>query len=643
MGINIDFKKSRRIIHQTLNIPSNTVLGLAKQIEGIEVAKIDFKKGVVFDQALYDEIISINLYDNLSDFSTSGEIPLEIFLNLFMRLVGLDNEDTSLFDILAKSTYFKDNHQLKDALRIVALTQDFESGKKSWITAARESEKKDWHHINLFSRTLPLSKASLEDFKNWITLIHENKEFEGILNNVASYVNKWVILDDTIALEVDSHLEEISTNPKTCRFLASIIKGLQDRTGELGETYLNRLKPLINTSNSFEVFYALGMVCSGEVEIQNKFYELLLQKVNDGTLPVFRFISLCSFFKLYRLELFKTIEDNLPHTNDTELILSIIGLIQNDTDGKIDNAWIDETYVVLFSKHGDDIESHLNYLMSDILEKDLDKAYRLYEFRIEVMAHMNLLDCIVSMARKDPQKFQKFIIRWFLLGDKYVHTALRVICSTYGIENKYFEIPKDVFEGVSNYEREYMAFKVVGYIYSMEPLQLLILSIIKSIENADEEVTKALQFIVREYLVYNYRSTLDLMRISLKEHNLQSFAKTLFEETVAYFENYFEQLRSIRAGREIRPSKQNVILQSFYRNKAFSEVPKKARENSIMNYARNVEVNSNKWAIRREGELIHTPQKLGHFSYSMEFPSGENLNPIFQENIRRTYQNLAKQ
>ena len=46
--------------------------------------------------------------------------------------------------------------------------------------------------------------------------------------------------------------------------------------------------------------------------------------------------------------------------------------------------------------------------------------------------------------------------------------------------------------------------------------------------------------------------------------------------------------------------------------------------------------------IETENEKVHQVSPLGHFQSSIEFPSGEKLNPIYQETMRRTYQKLSK-
>ena len=55
-----------------------------------------------------------------------------------------------------------------------------------------------------------------------------------------------------------------------------------------------------------------------------------------------------------------------------------------------------------------------------------------------------------------------------------------------------------------------------------------------------------------------------------------------------------------------------------------------------------VNIHSKNWAIRRSNQKVHEVQPLGYIEHSVEFPSGEKLNPTFHETLRRNFQRIQK-
>ena len=178
--------------------------------------------------------------------------------------------------------------------------------------------------------------------------------------------------------------------------------------------------------------------------------------------------------------------------------------------------------------------------------------------------------------------------------------------------------------------------------YSTEALQRLVLSLIKSIHQGKENLDEPMQFILSQYVVYNFRGTLELIKKDLLENDITIFARQLFEKIIEEFEHYFEQLKNISVEKELSPYREHLLLKNFYMRHQFSDLPKTKKKYFFMDMMKSVKVNSEKWAIRRPEELKHDVKPLGHVSVSSEFPSGEYLNPVSQEYIRHTCQKIRK-
>jgi hypothetical protein len=128
----------------------------------------------------------------------------------------------------------------------------------------------------------------------------------------------------------------------------------------------------------------------------------------------------------------------------------------------------------------------------------------------------------------------------------------------------------------------------------------------------------------------------------LKQDNLPPFAGKIFKHAVSNYERYFDDLKSISVKKELQAPLNLLQLKGFYQRKQFDDAKKNIRKGFLQELFGQVLLNSNKWAVRRSDELKHVVSELGEVSASMEFPSGEILDPFHQEYIRRMYQKITK-
>jgi hypothetical protein len=116
-----------------------------------------------------------------------------------------------------------------------------------------------------------------------------------------------------------------------------------------------------------------------------------------------------------------------------------------------------------------------------------------------------------------------------------------------------------------------------------------------------------------------------------------------FYESLNYhYERYFAQLKTVRDFPELRPDRKLAEHLRFYTQQKFVQEFKKAPRPAWADFGKSITIHSHRWALRRPEEAKHAPAPLNHIETSAEFPSGERLNPIFQENMRRTYQKMKR-
>ncbi len=513
----------------------------------------------------------------------------------------------------------------------------------SWKCFLRDSDPDDWQQLDFFAELLPLSHASTDDLIQWLSPVIQRHENDGSLHFFAQYIYEWIVLNENVATDVLSRLDEIARNGNLNRFLPLILRALKVAKGVNTDYLVQRLKNHIEPSNAFHVLYGLGFVSQEDEHSTAMFYDLLRDKTDSGVLKLSEFIRVSNYLQLYRSYLLERIQSVLPSLEESETLNAVIELVRADKGHKHDPSWYRSTCRLLVTKRADAITGSLDWLVQAIAEDELEFAYDLIELRMKVMAHLDFLrQAFVSMVGKNTGLFQVKLIAWLQAEDHYLHAAVRYMCSINELPESLFDVPSGVFTEYDVRNKLFIAFKVVGYVYSMEHLQALILSLIKAINEPSRVLEDSLYHILTEYIVYNYRTTLDLINKLLTAGGLQEFARQLLQRVSDEYESYFAKLNQIEVDKELRPKKEYLLLKGFYMNRQFASVPKAVRENSISRLLKNTQINSNKWAIRRPGQIKHEVRELAHITYSSEFPSGEYLNPVFQEEIRRTYQTITK-
>ncbi|RNI40191.1 hypothetical protein EFY79_02530 [Hanamia caeni] len=575
----------------------------------------------------------------------SDDIPLDIYINLCVNQYNFHKSSNykTVLEKIRSIPIYKVAYQIHNDLAFISLVHALYRRKSSWVKFIEGFNGNDWQEIHLLAETLPISNAKLDEFIVWISLVVEKQSKDLALNGIAKYIYEWIIRSKTVYLEIDRDLVELAANNSVNLILGSLLRGIKEKQQKNNKYYIRKLENIIVESNAYKILHALGIISLDDKTSIDIYYQLLLYKVNHENLRLSDFISLCSIFQLHRQELFSKIDNIIKISENESELRSIIRLLINDEKNEIEPSWKLKSSYFLFAKNIDSIQNELDYFLISIADRDLQQAYELFEARMKIMAHINLLKAaFIHIVQKDLHLFQSKLINWLNQEDSYLHLAVREICSIHELNQSLFEIPINLFENYSNEDKLYIAYKIVGYVYSMVALQRLILSLVESIDKENDSLNTAMYFILTEYVAYNYRGTLELIKKSLIEHKLTAFAKELFEKTIEYFENYFTQLKSILMDKELKPYKEHLLLKRFYMQKQFSGLPETARKNSISNLFKNTQINSSKWAIRRSGQLKHEIRDLGHISVTSEFPSGEILNPIYQEYIRRTYQKIQK-
>jgi hypothetical protein len=646
----INYHEIRQLVQYTLSLENATIEILSDSLSLLPTADlIDSAKGTINAPLLANALIHNDICTDFLKESDTGHIPAMVYAFLYVRSEWhLETTNIRTYELLKdklnKDTIPAVSNYLYERILFAALALRLEKGKIPWSEFVDGFTGQNWTDIHLLAEVLPTSGANAIDAFQWLSIVVQQQEGDGALGSIAPRLYEWVIGNASVANEINEQLQSIATDKRIIRFFAPLIKGIKEKLQKKTTYFQEKLEPVINLENAYFVLYGLGMISLETGNDRDNYFNLLLSKLDQHKLALHEFISICNYLKIYRKELFDRIEETLPSSEDISILRAIIELLRNDAENKIGDRWKRDSAHLLVSKSMPELTRQLDYFLMHLAESNLDLAYDLFEFRLKVMADLNLLkSALVQMVRKDITLFHYKLIGWFIQEDHHLHTGIRGICGLYDLDKSLFNIPTTVFSGVCNKEKLYIAYKIAGYIYSMDEMQRLFLSLVKSVTEDNDVLYAPLHFILSEYIIYNYRSTLEVIRNELKnESSLSSFASKLYTQLIEEYETYFSQLRGISVKKELTPYKDHLLYKSFYMRKQFADIPKKPEQNSITSLFKNTQLNSNRWAIRRPEQTKHIVQELSHISVSTEFPSGENLNPVFQEYIRRTYQNIRK-
>lgn len=514
--------------------------------------------------------------------------------------------------------------------------------KTSWQELTENADLSKWKEIHAVSSMMPILLPSCDQLKIWLADVTQRHENDWALADVSHWFHQWLLVIPNEDLPSDRQIAAFCSHGSLCRYCSPLVKAFSERRAKNFDQLADCMFPAASMQTSFFVGFALGFAALSSGNRKDEYFELLNKYRASGTLKLADFFKICAAFQLHREKVFDLISAIDPSIQDKDVWIGVLNLLLEASDN-IDKTWKEKTTITMFSRYEPELTRPLDELLCDIISKDTSFAWELVEFRLSITGGHEMLErSFVILVNQQQDTFQQYLIKWLGSEDTYLHMAVRKITSMRAFTDTLFSLQKKFLDCLTDSDKLYLSIKTAGYVYTMEALQQLLISIVKSVDNENELLKQNFLFLFRDYLVYNYRSTLSMLKKELELPELAAFARKLFEEVVQYFEQYFEEMRELHAPKELTPSEHYKRLYQFYFQAKYGSIPKAARKSSLLQYFTNTPINANKSAMKRDNELTHVVVPLGHVSVSGEFPSGEKLNPVYQEYIRRTYQKLKR-
>ncbi|MDF2849984.1 MAG: hypothetical protein K0S31_669 [Sphingobacterium multivorum] len=510
----------------------------------------------------------------------------------------------------------------------------------TWSNLALSSTY-DWDEIQMLDESLPYCSVHLEDILDYLRSITTHHPNDMGVHSIGKNVVLTISGSGELQSEIEKNIDSILSLGSNRKFLPSFLKGVINEDKQKFLSSLG-LYPEAYPQYCNEFLWALGAACPPDESCKNSYKLVLDIKLKDEKISIREFIQLATRYQFKTDDVIK-LAMNISKTASTTEELNC--LTEFLTTNIIDNQseWFRTISSQVIQANNEQISSQLSHLIYRIKENNLELSYSLLTIRFEKLGSKNFLKTFWNdLIRNDIDLFQKHLTYWFSTENYLTHSALLKLTSLHEIHPSYFRLSEELLTQMTSSEKLYIALKIAGYIYSMEHLQSLIISVTNCIRKDEIELLDNIYDIFYSYVIYNYRSTLDLIKEEQKKDNLPSHLKAFYNQLEKAYDVYFYNLSLVKDYSELSHNQLLSRHLQYYKQQEFSDQLKKSNRNSFLDSIKNTPVHSKKWAIRRAHEKIHQVSPLGTFGVNIEFPSGEILNPISQESKRRTYQKITK-
>lgn len=239
-------------------------------------------------------------------------------------------------------------------------------------------------------------------------------------------------------------------------------------------------------------------------------------------------------------------------------------------------------------------------------------------------------DVINKFFDRHPDEASKWLTLAFMNPNERFHQSLMHVISELWVDGKRFlSLHKPTLDASKPELIRYALFKVCGYVYSKEPLESLVYSLLtRTPFRAD--ITKMIGDAFLQHITFEYGGTNTYLREQLPTAN-EAQAEVI-NRVLAFNDQYNQDVQKIRKIPELRLSLRADVNFKQAKMKRLSEnmeVGKDERKkNSIMDYVKKVSIKGGRSFFSKHDNKYHPPAKMGHFESSFEMPMGESIDMV---------------
>jgi len=327
--------------------------------------------------------------------------------------------------------------------------------------------------------------------------------------------------------------------------------------------------------------------------------------------------------------------------------------------------------LIYFLDHNLDLEKEMKLFekyLPLLLHIDLEHAgaYNHLTYRLENVAKTNLglvIDFItdwVDMSPKNARKieyfsrllntlcddfysdFQKLYTNWLNKDNPNFHIAIFEMNSArYMRDLSGLTVSEVLIEDYSDYDIEYITYKILAYVYDKDTSLSLIYSILEQ-KGDNKEVVVFLADLFINHLIFNYYSTIDFLNLKKKTANRK--LKKIIKDIVEEGEDKYKAYSDLENLKEFAPSEQRMIYYNKIQNRKFNKSYKESESesSSFLSMVTNINYRTGKSTFSKYSGKYTEKMTPALISHSGEMPRGEFIDPIGQATERLLWQNFKR-
>jgi len=607
------------------------------------IASPKMQNGMILNTSL--RTVFSDLPEILVDLGDSTAISA-IFIQLFVLDHFYTRDQPQITTVNEVWQYFGDSEDLRktflhraDRSLMIVYLEHFAGN--TWNDLALTLDD-DWSSINLLDESLLYCSVSLNGIFHFLTTAKKLHPNDLAIPSLGGNVLLKLQQDPALIQQLNERLPEVFENEDLRQMLPTFMRALIGDNAKKFKSFADQLSSTYGQIYPGETYFALGLACPADPKSQALFKKLIDSALQRGELSEPHYLQAADVLNLSSADVISVAISISQNGEDTESFLQPIRFLQSHLES-IDEKWFREIAFYAMTR----IKGRKNHLLESLIyslkEINLDFVYRLFTARFTAFGEEGVLnDSWHNLIEEDPGLFSHYLTLWLRDGNAATHRAILFLCGAPDIPSFFFKVSPELMRSASSSDKLYIAYKIAGYVYSAEHLQELLFSVLENVDAEESRLLDSLFQLFYNYVIYNYRGTLEKIDRILENRSLPAHLVEFYSSLKAEYKQYFAELDKVRSFKELQPDNRLVEFIQFYRQQKFSAQMNSAERTGLSRLFKNTPVHSHRWAIRRPEQEVHEVHPLGHISTSVEFPSGEKLNPTYQEMTRRTYQRLLR-
>lgn len=288
--------------------------------------------------------------------------------------------------------------------------------------------------------------------------------------------------------------------------------------------------------------------------------------------------------------------------------------------------------------------NQLSYTLSELskihIKTVLDFLNKWVAFDVSHAKNIELLEYLLNtIIDNDLNKYEELITNWLNSDNANYHIAVFEIMRANHIRDILeMKISKKLLRDMSNYDVEYITYKILGFIYDKNISTSMVYSILENkIDN--QKLVNFLSDVFVTYFIFNYYGTIEFLHD--KKKNAVPKMKKAIAAIIIEGEKHYSAYSELDILREFSPSEMRLgyihKIQNKKFNKSFKEIEEK--DDSFLSHLKNIQLKAGKTSFCKYMGQYSKQMELNKFSSGGELPRGEFIDPVGQKKLRRSWQN----